>query len=74
VKERSGVSRLEITDNGPGIPDEFKSAVFRPVKENMKNPKGMGLYLVKRSPTGTAAGCGSRTGCTGTTGKAPAWS
>jgi anti-sigma regulatory factor (Ser/Thr protein kinase) len=48
VKERSGTVRLEISDNGPGIPDEYKSEVFRPYKTNMKNPGGMGLYLVKK--------------------------
>ena len=48
VKDRSGGARLEISDNGPGIPDEFKSEVFRPIKENVKNPLGMGLYLVKK--------------------------
>lgn len=45
-RERSGGSRLEISDNGPGIPDEFKSEVFRPVKASLKG--GMGLYLVKK--------------------------
>ncbi len=48
LRERSGAHRLEISDNGPGIPDEFKSEVFRPYKANMKNPGGLGLYLVKR--------------------------
>ncbi|HTX43817.1 MAG TPA: ATP-binding protein, partial [Methanocella sp.] len=48
VKERSGAGRLEISDNGPGIPDEFKSEVFRPDKAHMDNPGGMGLYIVKR--------------------------
>lgn len=46
VKERSGASRLEISDNGPGIADEYKSDVFRPVKTYLKG--GMGLYLVKK--------------------------
>jgi hypothetical protein len=45
-RERTGGGRLEISDNGPGIPDEFKSEVFRPVKASMKG--GMGLYLVKK--------------------------
>jgi signal transduction histidine kinase len=47
LKERSGAGRLEISDNGPGIPDEFKSEVFRPDKANMKNTLGMGLYIAK---------------------------
>jgi signal transduction histidine kinase len=48
VKERSGACRLEISDNGPGKPDEYKSEVFRPDKTNIKNPGGMGLYIVKK--------------------------
>jgi hypothetical protein len=47
-KERTGAYHIVISDNGPGIRDEFKSEVFRPRKDNMKNPEGMGLYLVKR--------------------------
>jgi anti-sigma regulatory factor (Ser/Thr protein kinase) len=48
LKERSGTHRIEISDNGPGIPDEYKSEAFRPDKANMNNPGGMGLYLIKR--------------------------
>lgn len=49
VKERSGMNRIEISDNGPGIPDEFKSEVFRrPKSPRMNNPSGIGLYLVKK--------------------------
>ncbi len=48
TKERSGACRLEISDNGPGIPDEYKSEAFRPGKASMKNPCGMGLYIVKK--------------------------
>jgi hypothetical protein len=47
-KERSAAVRVEISDNGPGISDEFKSEVFRRHKANMKNPNGLGLYLVKK--------------------------
>jgi len=47
-KERSSTGRVEISDNGPGIPDEFKSEVFRRHKANMKKPSGLGLYLVKK--------------------------
>jgi anti-sigma regulatory factor (Ser/Thr protein kinase) len=48
LKERSGKQRIEISDNGPGIPDEYKSEAFRPHKANMKNPGGVGLYIVKK--------------------------
>jgi|GEM_PF-4239904 len=47
-QERSATGRVEISDNGPGISDEYKSEVFRRHKANMKNPNGLGLYLVKR--------------------------
>ncbi|HMK48251.1 MAG TPA: ATP-binding protein [Methanocella sp.] len=45
VKDRMGTCKIEISDNGPGIPDERKSSVFRP--ESLKN-SGTGLYLVKK--------------------------
>ncbi len=48
MKERTGAWKIEISDNGPGIPDEYKSEAFRPYKAHMKNPSGMGLYLVKK--------------------------
>ncbi len=49
ARDRSGVNRLEISDNGPGIPDEIKSEVFRLQKSHrVKNPHGMGLYLIKK--------------------------
>lgn len=49
TRDRSGISRIEISDNGPGIPDEIKSEVFRPQKsKQVKNPQSIGLYLVKR--------------------------
>ncbi len=48
TKERTGAWKLEISDNGPGIPDEYKSEAFRQQKTHMKNPSGMGLYLVKK--------------------------
>ncbi|AFD00659.1 Putative signal transduction histidine kinase (GAF sensor domain) [Methanocella conradii HZ254] len=47
-RDRSGTCRIEISDNGPGIPDEFKGEVFRQYKEIMKECKGIGLYLVKK--------------------------
>ncbi len=43
--DRTGACKIEITDNGPGIPDELKSGVFR----REEHPgRGIGLYLVKR--------------------------
>ncbi len=43
--DRTGACKIEITDNGPGIPDELKSGVFR--REDQPG-RGIGLYLVKR--------------------------
>lgn len=43
--DRTGACKIEITDNGPGIPDEQKSGVFR--REEQPG-RGIGLYLVKR--------------------------
>ncbi|MCD1293651.1 histidine kinase [Methanocella sp. CWC-04] len=49
LKDRTGTRRLEIADNGPGIPDELKSEVFRRGKDSLRNKgAGIGLYLVKR--------------------------
>lgn len=45
-RDRSGGVRIDVSDRGPGIPDEFKSEVFRPVKASLR--AGMGLHLVKR--------------------------
>jgi signal transduction histidine kinase len=43
--DRAGACKIELTDNGPGIPDELKSGVFR--REEQPG-RGIGLYLVKR--------------------------
>ncbi|OPY28713.1 MAG: sensory histidine kinase CreC [Methanocella sp. PtaU1.Bin125] len=43
--DRAGACKIEITDSGPGIPDELKSGVFR--REDRPG-QGTGLYLVKR--------------------------
>jgi signal transduction histidine kinase len=43
--DRSGVRKIEVADNGPGVPDEMKSGVFR---REGRTGSGTGLYLVKR--------------------------
>jgi two-component sensor histidine kinase len=49
IKDRSGTYRLEISDNGTGIPDEMKSEVFRKQKAILdKKGAGIGLYIVKK--------------------------
>lgn len=45
AKDRLGTCKIEVIDNGPGIPDERKSGVFR--REGVKEG-GSGLYLVKK--------------------------
>lgn len=45
TKDRMGTCKVEVSDNGPGIPDERKSGVFR--QEGLKD-SAMGLYLVKK--------------------------
>ena len=39
-----GTCKIEVSDNGPGIPDELKSGVFR--REGGQT--GIGLYIVKK--------------------------
>jgi signal transduction histidine kinase len=43
--DRSGARKIEVTDNGPGVPDEMKSGVFR---REGRPGQVTGLYLVKR--------------------------
>ena len=48
AKDRSGLYRLEIADNSKGIPDEYKSEVFRKKRGSESgHPYGSALYLVK---------------------------
>jgi signal transduction histidine kinase len=43
--DRAGTRKIEVTDNGPGVPDEMKSGVFR---REGRPGQVTGLYLVKR--------------------------
>jgi anti-sigma regulatory factor (Ser/Thr protein kinase) len=43
--DRSGARKIEVTDDGPGVPDELKSVVFR---RDERSGRGAGLSLVKR--------------------------
>ncbi|NOZ77543.1 MAG: GAF domain-containing sensor histidine kinase, partial [Euryarchaeota archaeon] len=51
LRECEGLTRIEVWDQGPGVPDELKSTIFerfkRQAKEGIKG-SGMGLAIVKR--------------------------
>ena len=42
------VSRIAVTDNGPGIPFELRERVFRPFFTAKRNGTGLGLSLVQK--------------------------
>ncbi len=42
------VSRIAVTDNGPGIPAELRESVFRPFFTAKRNGTGLGLSLVQK--------------------------
>jgi len=41
-------ARLEIADNGPGLPEEVRARLFTPHVTTKANGAGMGLYLAQR--------------------------
>ena len=46
-EEDSGVVRIRIADNGPGVPDDQKEQIFGKGEKGMESPgTGIGLYLV----------------------------
>jgi signal transduction histidine kinase len=45
---RDGTVRLEITDSGPGIPDEIKDKIFDPYFTTKEKGTGLGLAMVYR--------------------------
>jgi signal transduction histidine kinase len=48
VDRTSRVSRIAITDNGPGIAPDLRERVFRPFFTSKRNGTGLGLALVQK--------------------------
>jgi len=48
VDRGSRVSRIAITDNGPGIAPDLRERVFRPFFTSKRNGTGLGLALVQK--------------------------
>jgi signal transduction histidine kinase len=48
VDRAAKVSRITVTDNGPGIPEELRERVFQPFFTMKRNGTGLGLALVQK--------------------------
>lgn len=53
AENRGDTVRLEIADNGPGVPDDLKDAIFRRQESGVRNEvgSGFGLFFVDRVVT-----------------------
>ena len=49
VSEKGDIVEVSVSDNGPGIPDDFKSQVFDRFRKgtSKKSGKGLGLFITK---------------------------
>ncbi len=47
-KDAEGYGLIDVTDTGPGIPEEMKARLFKPFQTSKKEGHGIGLALVKR--------------------------
>jgi signal transduction histidine kinase len=48
VDAAARVSRIDISDNGPGVPPELRDRVFQPFFTTKRNGTGLGLALVQK--------------------------
>lgn len=48
LSPQDGSSRIEIADQGPGIPAEIRAALFRPFKTTKARGTGLGMATAKR--------------------------
>ena len=45
---QNGVVRIEVKDNGPGIPEDIRASLFRPFKTTKARGTGLGMATAKR--------------------------
>ena len=68
VRRHDGHAVIEVDNNGPGVPPEFRDTVFERFARGPNRGgkadsggRGLGLALVAQHVRGTAGACGSRT-------------
>ena len=48
IREVDGHWRVEVEDNGPGLPDELRDRLTEPYVTNRADGTGLGLAIVRR--------------------------
>jgi len=48
IEREEGFGRIDLSDTGPGIPEEMRARLFKPFQTSKKEGHGIGLALVKR--------------------------